>query len=411
MWNVRMMRFENGERICLPFIDYIPVFYPTYFITRRLRSKTPSTQRNQLRELRVLAYWEIDSGICVADRLKDDKPLTDIEIQSLVDFCGYSLETIRNIHSGVKILKSGYNYVDNEVKRFRLKTISAYMEFLYTLVSAAEDRDRQAQSLKAKIKSYIPKRRNHLSKVEDKVLTDEQLDVLLGKLKPGHPENPFANEVIQLRNLAMLHVLYETGIRKGELLGLYVEDIDFTKGEVKIRRRHHDPRDPRTYQPNQKTKERDIPIPDGLIEVLWCYVMEMRGRSKAAKKHPVLFVAHHGSDEGNPLSSAGCQYVFTQFVQAFPVMKGTHTHLLRHHMNYRLSGMLENVEGWEDMTPEERMRLDESVRADLMGWTPNGSMQALYNKRYHKEVANKAMAERADTLKGFVSSMTNKDDE
>lgn len=410
MWNVRMMRFESGERISLPFMDGIPVFYPTYFVTRRLRSKTTSTQSNQLRELRVLAYWEIDSGISVIDRLKSDQPFADIEIQSLVDFTGYSLETIRKIHSKARILKTGYSYVDNEVKRFRLKTISAYIEFLYTLVSTAADRDRQAQALKAKIKSYIPKRRSHLSKGEEKALTDEQIDVLLEKLKPGHPENPFAIEAIQLRNLAMLHVLYETGIRKGELLGLYVEDIDFNEGKVKIRRRHHDPRDPRTYQPNQKTKERDIPIPEGLLEVLWCYVMEVRGRSKVAKKHPVLFVGHHGSDEGKALSAAGCQYIFTQFLHAFPVMKGTHAHLLRHHMNYRLSGMLENIEGWEGMSPEERMRLDETVRADLMGWKPDGSMQALYNKRYHKEVANKAMAERSDSLKGFVSSMTKKGD-
>lgn len=98
MWNVRMMRFESGERISLPFMDGIPVFYPTYFVTRRLRSKTTSTQSNQLRELRVLAYWEIDSGISVIDRLKSDQPFADIEIQSLVDFTGYSLETIRKIH-------------------------------------------------------------------------------------------------------------------------------------------------------------------------------------------------------------------------------------------------------------------------------------------------------------------------
>jgi integrase len=404
-----MMKLENGERICLPFIDKIPVFYPTYYVTRRLRSKTASTQSNQLRELRVLAYWEIDSGICVVDRLKSDQPLTDIEIQSLVDFSGYSLETIRKIHSGVKVLKTGYSYVQNEVKRFRLKTISTYIEFLYTLVSTAPDRVTQAQRLKGKIKSYIPKRRSHLNKSEEKSLTDEQLDVLLENLKPGHPKNPFANEVVQLRNLAMLHVLYETGIRKGELLGLYVEDIDFEEGLVRVRRRHHDPRDPRIYQPNQKTKERDIPIPDGLLEVLRYYVLEVRGRSKAAKKHPVLFVGHHGGDEGRPLSSAGCQYVFSQFVQAFPVMKGAHTHLLRHHMNYRLSVMLENFEGWENMSAEEKMRLDENVRADLMGWDPDGSMQALYNKRYHKEVSNKAMADRSDTLKGFVSSVTNKD--
>lgn len=404
MWKVRMMKLEGGERICLPFMDGVPVFYPTYYVTRRLRNKTPSTQNNQLRELRVLSYWEVDSGICLVSRIKDGQSITDLEIQSLVDFCGYSLDSIKKIHSGAKLMRHGYSYVDNEVKRFRLITISYYIQFLYTLISSAENRNIQAESLKAKIKSYTPKRREHLKNVEDKALTDEQVDILLEKLKPGHQENPFANEAIQFRNLAMLHILYETGIRRGELLGLYVEDIDFDKAELKIRRRHHDSRDPRTYQPLQKTKERNIPILDGLVEVLWYYVMEIRGRSKAAKKHPVLFVGHHGGDEGKPLSPAGFQYVFTKIVDAFPVMKGTHAHLLRHHMNYRLSVMLDNVDGWDSMTPEERMRLDETVRSDLMGWKPDGYMQVIYNKRYHKETANKAMAKRADSLKGIVSS-------
>jgi integrase len=402
MWVVRQHRFKNGERVYLPVEDGVPVFYPTYYVTRRLRDKSPNTQKNELTELRILSRWEADAGISLADRIEQDAPLIELEILSLVDFCGYSLDTIRKIEAGTKLLPAAYVYVNVDVKRFRLKVIKRYVEFLYTLLSKSPDRGTLAKRFGARIDSHIPKSKRHLNLNEEKSLSNEQIAVLLEKLMPDHPENPFENEALKYRNLLMFHLLYETGVRGGELLGLYVEDVDYRQGAVRIRRRHHDPRDPRTYQPHQKTRERDIPIPDGLLDMLRFYIMELRSRSKAARMHPVLFVGHHNQHEGAALTKSGLQYVFQSVRRAFPVMRGTHPHLMRHHFNYRFSVMLENQPEWDAMTSEERMRLDETTRSDIMGWNPEGTMQQLYNRRYNLEVTNKAMKGRADNLKGKI---------
>ncbi|MCW8885666.1 MAG: site-specific integrase [Motiliproteus sp.] len=403
MWTVKLRRFENGERIYLPFENDLPVFYPTYFVTRTLRTNPPDTQRNQLRELRLLPLWEADVGISIKDRIEQDKPLDELEMRSLVDFCGYSLSTLKKMRAGAKLLPKAYEPVSVEVKRNRLKVIKAYIEFLYRLLSKNPDKDDLAKRFGERFNSVIPKTKKHLNVKEEKSLNDEQLDVLLEKLMPDHPENPFGNnEALKYRNLLMLHVLYETGMRGGELLGLYVGDIDFQTGVVRVRRRHHDPRDPRRYQPHQKTRERDIPIPEGMLDMLLYYVMELRNRSKKSRTHPVLFVGHHNEHEGNALTKSGLQYVFLCIRKAFPVMRGTYPHLMRHHFNYRFSVMLQNQPGWKDMTPEERMKLDETTRSDIMGWNPEGKMQQLYNRRYNLEITNKALKERNDNLKGKV---------
>ncbi|WP_417585669.1 tyrosine-type recombinase/integrase [Nitrincola sp.] len=405
MWTIKLKRLENGERIYLPFQDGFPVFYPTYFITSKFRHKSPSTQSNILNHLRFLPYWEFVSNICLVDRVKSGIEMTDVEFQSLVNFTAYHKDTAEKIIQGVKVLPKAYQYVDSETRYNRLKAIQRYVcEFLYPLVSGHPDKDKQATRLNNKFNGHLPKKRRGDANIDAK-LTDEQIDVLLHKILPGHPDIPWkSSDSLQLRNCLMIHTLYETGMRKGEMCGLYVEDIDIADNVIRIRKRHHDPADPRNYQPLQKTKERDIPVPEELIQALWQYITEHRGKCKAAKKHPVLFVNHEKERVGQPLSISGFDYVMKTLKAAFPILKDVYPHLFRHHFNYRFSEWLRQSPDWEKMTPKEKESLDEQTRSDVMGWQPGGQMQTLYNRRYNKEVANKAMQRRADNLSDLAKS-------
>ncbi|RKR70996.1 tyrosine-type recombinase/integrase [Marinobacter nauticus] len=396
------MKLETGERIYLPLDeDGLPVFYPTYFVSRMLRSKTINTQKNQLQELRLLSRWESESKISVEDRFKQGQSLTESEIMSLVDFCGFSLGTVRKLESGVSLMRDAYGYVNSNVKRMRLTVIRNYLEFLCKQVSTDPNRGVEAKKLASALKSYTPKGRNHFVHKEEKKLTEDQIEVVEKHLLPGSPENPFKSDALQLRNMLMLHLMFETGVRLGELMGLHVEDIDVYESLLKIRRRHHDPRDPRKHQPLAKTKERDIPIPSDLAELIEFYLSEFRGRIKAARRHPILFVGHHKKGEGEPLSLEGANYVMKKIREAFPVMASVHPHLMRHHMNYRFSKMLENIEGWDEMTPEEKANFDSQTRANLMGWSENSSMQQYYNRRYNRELMESAMRKRAKLQSGI----------
>lgn len=60
-----------------------------------------------------------------------------------------------------------------------------------------------------------------------KTLTDAELDALLGRPNLGAPTG--------LRNRAILQVLWRCGLRASEVCGLYLRDVDWRAGEIRVR--------------------------------------------------------------------------------------------------------------------------------------------------------------------------------
>ena len=58
----------------------------------------------------------------------------------------------------------------------------------------------------------------------------------------------------------MFDIMYETVARGGEVLGLQIGDIDWTRNVLKIIRRHDDVQDRRKHQPVAKTEEGEVYI-------------------------------------------------------------------------------------------------------------------------------------------------------
>lgn len=251
-----------------------------------------------------------------------------------------------------------------------------------------------ASAVSDTIKSYKPSIKKH-TKNETIALTDEQIDAITLKLLPNHPENPWKDKSTQLRNLLIFTVLYETGIRRGELAGLYVQDVQ--SNTVSVYRRHNNPLETRKQAPNAKTGERSIPIGDDLARLLDLYVMEYRSVFRSAKTHPYLLV-NHRRNQGAPMTLRAIDEVFSSARKALPELKGLTPHMLRHHMNYRISNMIE--EQYRDDTPSEKATADEQMRPYLMGWSPTSNMQQTYNKRYFQEQAGKMLVQRSNKMNG-----------
>ena len=293
---------------------------------------------------------------------------------------------------GIKLLPNAYHQISREFSSQRIHAIRDYLSFLYLRLASSKDKNDIAEAVTGAINSYKPKIKKH-TKNTVIALSDEQIDTLTEKLLPGHPENPWKDKSVQIRNLVIVSVLYETGIRRGELAGLYVNDVQST--EISIYRRHNNPLETRKQAPNTKTGERTVPIPEALALLLDDYVMEHRGGIKIAKKHPYLFV-NHRRNKGKPMTLNAITEVFKAARLALPELKGVQPHILRHHMNYRISRMIDDA--YKGATPSEKAAADEQIRPYLMGWASDSKMQENYNKRYNIEKAGEMMVERSNKM-------------
>lgn len=389
---IEELKQENGVRIALLSKDGIPIYYPTLFVSMELKRVSTSRQRSMLYAIEVLLNWCELENINLEERFKQGIHLNELEIRQLIDFCAWNVETQTKLINGSKLLPNSYQQVSRHMSYDRIHTIRKYLSFLYLRLAKNKDKESLTKSIDKTFKSYKPSIKKH-QKNKIVSISNEQIDAIINKLLPDHPENPWTDKTIQLRNLLIFTVFYETGIRRGELAGLYVSDI---KGsELSIYRRHNNPLETRSQAPNTKTAERTIPIPDSLAVVLDDYIMNHRSSIKAAKKHPYLFVSHR-RNKGNAMSLNAINEVFKTARSALPELKDITPHKLRHHMNYRISEMIDRE--YENASPADKAQIDEDTRSYLMGWSPNGNMQQTYNKRYFIKKAGEMILGRSEKL-------------
>ncbi|NYS79953.1 MULTISPECIES: site-specific integrase [Halomonadaceae] len=120
--------------------------------------------------------------------------------------------------------------------------------------------------------------------------------------EPECSDNPFTS-LVRHRNYLMFQVLFETGMRSGEVLQLKVQDIRFSEQLVSVVRRHDDPEDKwRLIEQNAKTQERGIPISYELSQALYNYVINERRLLAEQQKHGFLFISNKGLSRGTPMS-------------------------------------------------------------------------------------------------------------
>ena len=81
------------------------------------------------------------------------------------------------------------------------------------------------------------------------------------------------------RDHAMLELLYATGIRVSELIGLNVTDVNLTAGFIRC---------------SSRGKERIIPLYHGAVKALQDYIRDIRPRIIANETETALFVNMNG---------------------------------------------------------------------------------------------------------------------
>lgn len=390
--SVRHVIFDGGERYML-LVDEsgMPLYFPALYAAVVVRggSRAVNTLRNALSAIKALYDWQRDCKVDIESCFACGVHLEAHQIHALRDFMQRSIDgdakPERKVTS-IAARRHKSKVVSTKVQYARLTVVADYLGFLAVqLQQGSEEAKKRIQAMVSTIRACRPKISNKSQKDRDEIHLDvELLDRLDNVLKPGSEGNPVKSYEVQVRNALMIAILRVTGMRRGELLSLKVEDINFAANKLSIVRRPDAKGDLRAYQPVVKTRERTIPVDPLLVERIHDYVLKYRSKVPGAKKHGYLFVTHKaGPSCGRPLSIAGFAKFMFEIKSVGPEFDGVHAHALRHAWNYMFSQQLDG----KGVSPER----EQQVRSYLMGWSPTSGTAATYNKQHIKEEAAKAV--------------------
>jgi len=212
--------------------------------------------------------------------------------------------------------------------------------------------------------------------------------------RPDHVDNPFRkgkSDEVRKRNHLMVELAYQLGLRAGEILGLWVEDIEYgPKPTLYVRRRHNHPLDPRKHQAVAKTKERPLPLPPELASSLNDYILNYRSRHTNANCHPILFVASQAPWNGHPLSYTSFSDTFDSVSQVDPDrLKDISPHALRHDRACRFVDKLEQINQAAKTNKKIKAITDGEVERALMdyfGWANSRSADVYLQRRTRAKI-------------------------
>ena len=238
---------------------------------------------------------------------------------------------------------------------------------------------------------------------QDRALSDETYRELMEVVEPTDANNPFSDPRTAERSMLSVHMLAELGVRRGELLGIRVSDIDWEGRKISIHRRADDPHDPRMDQPRTKTLARELPLSEELLNRLRRYVMGARRRTRGANRHPILLVAHKkGGNEGNALSISGLNKTFETLRNGNEQLVEVHAHGLRHYWNWWFSQHVDARREGRRLTEAEEIQ----IRDHQMGWVPGSKSAKRYNRRHIVKKAQEAALSLQGSLSGTRSAKT-----
>ena len=368
--------WESGERYAM-LVEAetgMPTWWPTLFVTTQLRNpgKSVSTMEAALGAIQVLLTWVKDRGIDLEQRFLTGQFL---EAGEIGDLCRFAQRTTNG--KGIVAPAQHYN---------RLTYIASHLEWLATEVLGNRGSiacDKAIERMRTMVLAQRPKWQQGYSHT-NRGIGEGVLKPLMEVTVPDHPDNPFSNRRAAARNRLILQVLEETGMRKGELLGIQVQDINWSSGTVSICRRHDDPHDPRRNQPRAKTEERELVLTRDLLEALEEYIRNERRWTTGAKTHRYLFVVHRkGKYEGRPLGTSGLERIFGTLRAARALFRELHPHAFRYWWNWKFSRAMDAMPEKGQVSPKEQAE----IRCYQMGWTKGSKMAAIYNRRFIEQKA------------------------
>lgn len=217
--------------------------------------------------------------------------------RDLVDFCEFihknklRLRAIRR--EGIRqYLRSLHerNLAPRSVAR-HLVTLRNFFRFLAKEGSVGEDPTAEIE---------VP----HVGMTLPKYMSTDEVEALLQQPDPSTP--------LGLRDKAMLELLYATGLRVSELVGLSWSDLEANLGVLRCR--------------GKGSKERIIPVGKSALRAVEDYVRQGRPALAKGRNSPFLFLNRRGGG----LSRVGFWQLIVRYGRAARILTDISPHELRH---------------------------------------------------------------------------------
>lgn len=359
--------------------------YSALFVTSTIRNAglSVASQEAALGAINVLAGFCVAQQINLVSRFGAGSYLTSTETQALSDYAqqnfGSEFKKQQKVVALGKV-RRGYAHLPPSVARQthskRLTHIASFVDWLakYLLTHTNRERAQRITAMHDEILSRRLSAAPSRDDVDEQEFLRQDNELLNEVILPGSARNPFSDG-LQLRNLLLVELLRQTGIRRGEALSLQVRDVDHIKRQITVRRRHDTKDDSRVDQPLVKTEGRVIPISPYLTDLIVQYVA-VRRTVPGATKHRYLFVTHKsGLTHGQPMTKAALREVFGVIAKSDEGLSHLRPHQLRHFFSSELAHH-QFEDGSDPDTKDQHRR----VRNYIAGRKPHSEVDATYTK-------------------------------
>lgn len=289
----------------------------------------------------------------------------EVEVQKFIQYLHEEKHTSKNTEvSYQRDLLKLVGYVKEQkiptLARVNATNLNSYMLYLERNGSAPSSISRNIASIKA-FYTYLwkqgmiekdPSENLKAPKIEKKfpdILTVQEVDLLL--------KQPEGNNAKEIRDKAMLELLYATGIRVSELIGLKLADVNFQLGYI-----HcviHD-------------KERIIPFGTQAKEALELYREKAREQLLKGNESDMLFV----NCSGKPMSRQGFWKLIKLYGSKAGIEKEITPHTLRHSFAAHL------VENGADLRSVQEMLGHSDISTTQMYMNMNARLREVYSKAH-----------------------------
>jgi integrase len=416
LYYVRVITFSSGERMPMLIARSSgePLFKPTLYSTTHLRARGRATETiNQaLRAIMVLQIILDHLDISLDERMADGQLLDRGEIDEIARSCRLPLSTIVgepsyppratlplgpliNLERARLRTRAAPAGVDPSTTAIRIHYIRDYLKWLtaHRLFAIGPKADEYA-ALKTSadlvcgvLAELAPASSNRNAITNRKGFLQQEVEQILAVMHPKSPANPWKGEHTKARNYLIARWLVHLGIRRGELLNVRIDDINFQTQRVMIERRPDDSRDPRPNQPRVKTRGRELPLGSQLTALTHEYVCVYRATQRNVRHHGYLFVAN---GTGAPLSLPQINALFALLRKTHPELPpNLMPHVLgRHTWNTRFSEIADE----RKLSPE----VEKKVRSRAMGWSETSNTAATYTRRHVEREADELINSLSD---------------